>query len=176
MKIIAFSGKSSAGKSTAAGYLSRTYGFHVSSFAARLKDLAATFYPFTYPDLYGSQRNKPYKEYTWTPREFLVTLGHFCRFFDKDYFVKNLNEDGYTKIAIDDLRFKNEAEALKTRGATLIRIERYEKYLTTSADQSETDLDDYKGFDYTINTVENRSLQAFYDRLEEIMEKVNGTK
>lgn len=51
---------------------------------------------------------------------------------------------------VTDVRFLNEAEAIKKLGGTLIRIERQQEKDSASEHISETELDNYV-FDYTIN-------------------------
>ena len=175
--IIAFSGKSRAGKTSAANYLVANYGFKKVSFAEELKEIAKSFYPFTQSELYGEFKDEKYKELDWTPREFLIRLGHFVRFHDTNYFVKAITGlPGSSNWVVDDLRFKNEAETLREKNATLIRIERYKKYLNNIVDASETELDDYKYFDYRINEVENRDLKSLHTKLDHLMDAIGIEK
>lgn len=55
---------------------------------------------------------------------------------------------GINVIFIPDLRFRNEAKTLKEVGSVLIRIARPEQICDEH--ESETELDDYKGFDEII--------------------------
>lgn len=119
--------------------------------------------------MYGNEKDVPYLHHSWTPREFLITLGEMIRFFDPDYLVRNLPRN-YTDMAVDDLRFLNEASDLAGRGSRLVRIERLPRHLKTNVSRSETELDAYDKWDAVINTTENRGIQALYARLDEIME------
>lgn len=58
----------------------------------------------------------------------------------------------YPNWIIPDVRFKNEADAIRERCGTLIRVERHSIYPRTHS--FETDLDNYK-FDYTIRNDES---------------------
>jgi hypothetical protein len=174
--IIAFSGKRGVGKTVAAQYLSTNYGFKVVSFAGRLKELANLLFPFTPKDLYGANKEKPFEPYSWTPREFLINFGNFMRYYDPNYWIMIATKGISGNIAIDDLRYKNEARYLKDDGAKLIRISRFAKdnpYKGEINDPSETDLDDYKDFDYKINEVENISIYGLHTRLNHIMEELD---
>lgn|SRR3990167_1291658 len=170
--IIAFSGKRGVGKSTAAKFLELEHGFVKSSFATPLKELARQIFPFDHLDFSEQNKEIKYKMYDWTPREFMINLGKFCRYYDVEYFVKRLKIN--PKTVIDDLRFKNEYDYLKRKGAVLVRISRYEKqnpYKTVLNDSSETELDNEK-FDYEINEIQNESLYTMQKRLNYIISKV----
>lgn len=175
--ILAFSGKSKAGKTTAANYLQVNYGFRKLSFADRLKELAKEFYPFNTIESHGELKDKPYKKYDWTPRDFLIRLGHFVRFHDPEYFINYIsNLPTSTNWVIDDLRFKNEAKNLKEMGATLIRLERYKKYLNNIVDSSETELDDYDKFDFKVHEVQNTDIKTLHKQLDIIMSELGYAK
>ncbi len=58
-----------------------------------------------------------------------------------------MSQDFPSKWLVTDVRFENEAEAIKERGGILLRINRN---VDTGTHPSETSLDDYK-FDYTIS-------------------------
>ncbi len=68
------------------------------------------------------------------------------------------------KWIVTDVRFKNEAEAIKERGGIIIRLER--DYHIKSDHSSETDLDNYK-FDYLINN--NSSVGHLATSLSDIL-------
>lgn len=176
--IIGFSGKRGVGKTAASVYLARKYGFHTISFAASLKEKAKLFFPFTPSDLSEKGKEKPYKNYDWTPRDFIISVGKMARFYDPDYWVNNSPlETQQGDISIDDVRFPNECEKIKSMGGKVVRIERFEKlniYGKNLDDASETSLDNYKGFDYTIDACRNVALQDLHDRLDYMMELFDG--
>lgn len=154
--IIAFSGKRGVGKTLAADFLVEHHGFKKMSFAQRLKEVAEDLFP----GITKAPKEKPFKSYDWTPRDFMIRLGQFMRYWEPDYWVKTMDlEHKRGKIVIDDLRFKNEAEYLKSFNAKLVRIERYPKLNIYGPevldDISEKDLDDYKDFDAVIPDVAN---------------------
>jgi hypothetical protein len=171
--IIGLSGKRGVGKSTAADFLIDTHNFKRVSFADKLKETARTFFPFTSVDFSPSGKEKKYKNYDWTPREFLIHLGQFARFHDEDYWVKASGLAAATgKIVIDDVRFPNEVEYLKSVGAKIIRINRFEKlnpYGKNLDDPSETSLDGYKGFDYVVEDVQNIKVSDLYKTMTQAL-------
>ena len=174
--IYAFSGKRGVGKTAASLYM-KNYGFHRVSIAESLRSLAKQIFPFNDLDLSDIKRKEaPYRRYEWSPREFLVNLGEFLRYHDSDYLVKravtSFKPGG--RFVIDDVRFLNEVNILKTLGAKIIRIERYERdnpYGKNLDIPSETQLDDYAGFDYKIEAVQNLTLNSLTNVIDSIMKE-----
>lgn len=105
-----------------------------------------------------------------TNREFLQILGtEIGRNIDKDIWVKSLFMDygeGCDWI-IPDVRFINEAEAIKSRSGILIKVERDTGYVDNHA--SEHALDNYTSFDYIIQN--NGNIEELVSKVEEIMLK-----
>ncbi len=174
------SGKRGVGKSTAAKYLVKKYGFIRVGMADDLKALAKTMFPFTDRDFDLGKEHK-YKQYDWTPREFLIHLGELMRYHDPDYWLKRLMAkcaDDTKNYCVDDLRFKNEAQAIVISGGKLLRIERYEKKNPYGKDldiPSEKDLDDYT-FDFTVPRVRNCSMTELERQLDAFMGELSETK
>jgi len=78
---------------------------------------------------------------------------------------------GYIKFPnwfISDMRFPNEVKAIKERGGLLIRINR-PSVVSTDTHESETALDDFKGFDLVITN--NDDLDGIYQILLPFVEK-----
>lgn len=170
--IIGMSGVMGSGKTVSANYLQEVYKFKKVSFAASLKEKAKLFFPFSEFD-FTAGKQKKYKSYDWTVREFLIHLGSFARFHDSDYWVKESGIDNAVgRIVIDDVRFPNEVDYLKKLGAKLIRLKRYEKlniYGKGLDDPSETSLNDYKDFDYIVEDCVNTTLPSLYKQLDNAM-------
>jgi hypothetical protein len=152
-RLIGFSGKMRSGKTWAAHYLAAKCGAEVVSFADALKhDLADL--GFSWEELTST---KP-------PilRRLMQVYGQAQRFYQPDYWlVQGMDEakflilDGYP-VVIDDVRFKNEADAIRAAGGVVVRLEidedfhvDYDRLPDTMADESEIDLDDYE-FDYVL--------------------------
>jgi hypothetical protein len=173
--IIGFSGWRGNGKTTAAVYLARKYGFHTVSFASSLKEMARLFFPFDPSDWSERNKEKAYKDYDWSPRDFAVALGEFARFHDPDYWVKKANiEDQVGDISIDDVRFQNEVDYIKSLGGKTVRIERQEKlnvYGKHLNIPSETALDNYKGFDFRIESCWNVEMEDLHRQLDNMMKQ-----
>ena len=174
--LIGLSGKSGSGKSTAADYLTREHGYHQFAFAGALKDTVGTAFGFTHEQLHGNLKESIDPRYGVSPRWCLQWLGtEVLRARFPDIWIKNLRREileflsinGQRPLVVTDVRFRDEAEALRKMGAVLVRIERDEGLRTAGGDAcptkacatgipnhvSEVALDDYGrtgGWDYVI--------------------------
>lgn len=174
--IIAFNGPRGAGKTTSANYLCRHHGFKVVSFGSFLRSVAKEFFPFSVSDFSEVGKERKFKEYDWTPREFLIALGKMGRFFDEDLWVKKSGLDQLQgRIVVDDLRFPNEAKYLLSLGAKIVRINRYSNlnvYGEPLDDESEKALDNFDKFDYTIHECRNMTLNDLHKELRNMLSSV----
>jgi hypothetical protein len=164
--IIGISGKAGHGKDTVAEFIRERYlakfldrEIKIIGFADKLKEVISTLTGVNIQTLHDpagkklkcdilSSKNDPV-----TYRESMLRIGKAIReTFHKDIWIKLALDDPnmlYKKlIIVKDVRFLNEAEAIKDRGGILIRVTR--PGVETGNDPSETQLDDYKGFDNDI--------------------------
>ena len=155
MKILALSGKRGSGKSTIAEFLADEYGAIRLSFAMAIRnDLAAI----------GCDRQTLNMKPTPIPaRNLLVAYGQFRRWCNPDHWVSpllgemtSLRQNGVDLVVVDDLRFWNEAEALETYGAILVRVwiddpKHMPEFIPgVDDDRSETDLDQWQDWSHVI--------------------------
>lgn len=160
MKIIGLSGKIGSGKSTFAAILKellREEGYIVEerNFADKLKKIC-----FELTGVYGytqEEKNIYIADYDKNVGEILQQIGTEAlrNNFDKDVWVKStlraLNPNVY--YIIGDLRFENEAEILRSRGALLVRLNGDPAKVRENSGRdlnhiSETALDNYAHFDF----------------------------
>lgn len=102
------------------------------------------------------------------PRTLLQWWGtDYRRAQDQDYWVKRLQEtldrDNPEIALVTDVRFPNEADAIKKLGGYLVKVTRTTKPdVTVPAHPSENALDGYKGWDFHIkaDTIRDCHLQA----------------
>lgn len=129
-KVIGFAGFKGAGKTTAA--LMMAQGFihsEILSFAAPLKAFVGGLFDFSDDQLYGDQKEVVDPRWGVTPRQVLQHLGtEGVRHLVPDFWVKKMamSIDTYHNnctILIDDVRFPDEIEFVKSRGS-LIYIDR----------------------------------------------------
>jgi energy-coupling factor transporter ATP-binding protein EcfA2 len=127
---------------------------YIVPFAKNIKLITSKLIGCNESDLYDQDFKK--LQITWitgspTVRKILQDVGIIFREkIDPDIWIKSLfkiteNED---HVIIPDVRFINEADAIKKRGGLLIRINRPGK--NGDGHISETSLDNYKDFDYII--------------------------
>ncbi len=107
---------------------------------------------------FGARNNLSYEEIDSNKgiyRTGLIKLGDEGRKIDPDFWLKKIIE-AKENIIVPDVRLIHEAEVFKNAGALLIRVEAsYEircrrGTITNQNDLTEVELDNYKGFDFTI--------------------------
>lgn len=155
--IIGISGKAHSGKSTVVDMLIRKYGFEHYAFGDQLKWLVNRYFGIPTHELWVDKK-KP------EVRKLLQSVGDLMRGeVDERYFVRVIEmtvKDNEGIVAISDVRYRNEAEMIQDNGGILIKIEREDGPMVEhGADHSsETELDNYTEWDYTIKnfgTLEN---------------------
>lgn len=194
--IIGISGKIAAGKDTVAqmlsyifyrqttrdylGYENHRYynrGFpNIYPFAGRLKKCAAVMLGMNEAAMY--HRDSKEAKIPWlgkSVREVLQFLGNTVREnLDKDFWVKSLFINREGDLIIPDVRYKNEATAVRSRGGILIRVNR--PGFNGDGHISETELDNFTDFHYVINNDGN--LEELYNKVlaiaDDIRERQKG--
>lgn len=138
-RLIAFAGRAGVGKSEASGLLIQRHGFVPTKFAAPLKAMLTTMYEFSGIDadeiterLEGKLKEKPDSILGGTsPRRAMQTLGgEWGRDMVRpDLWVSLWKRDAQRKLTaglslvVDDLRYPNEAEAIRELGGEIWKIE-----------------------------------------------------
>lgn len=164
--ILGISGKRGTGKTALANIFESKYGWCPVPLAQKLKEKCRTEFGLTYSETDGADKEILLEKYNLTSREIMISMGQWYRHIDSFFWIKSvfqtikdLEELGYHKFVIPDVRFVNEAAYLKMNNAFLIRLERHQHlniYKEPLKDSSETDLDYYPDFDYIIP--ENRNI------------------
>lgn len=177
--IIACSGKIASGKDTVAKYIQKTYPeyrFVKKSFGYNVKKVCAIM-----SDVSLQQQLSRKGKLIFLP-DWNMTVGQMQQKVATELFRDKLNYDSwvislfstYTEEqnwVISDLRFKNEAEAIKKHDGIIIRLNGdpaglREKDTRDPTHISETDLDDYDKFDIIWENKPN------IDTLKKLMEKL----
>jgi cytidylate kinase len=182
MTIIAISGKIGSGKDTVAEKIIETFpefNFQHVKFADNVKKVCAIISGVPLEKFYsraGKLEYIPKWKMTVGQMQPIIGTDVLRNYFDQEVWVKSLLASHETKnLIISDLRFRNEAAALKQKESLLIRLEGDPANLRTQDPRainhlSEIDLDDYPHFDLKW---ENRPPLSRLDILmEQIKDKI----
>ena len=144
----------------------------IHSFAFNLKQCIAACTGVDYHDL--AKRSLKSTQISWLNisfRQLLQSLGEAVRCqINENFWVYSMlatYQDSDFWI-VSDVRYKNEADELLSRGALLIRINRESNNSDTH--QSEVDLDSYDKFSYIIEN--DGSLEDLYNKVKKIYQTV----
>ena len=144
----------------------------IHSFAGNLKRCAAICTGVDYHDF--EKRSLKSTQISWLNisfRQLLQALGEAARCqINENFWVYSMlatYQDSDFWI-VSDVRYKNEADELLSRGALLIRITRESNNSDTH--KSEVDLDSYDKFSYIIEN--NGSLEDLYNKVKKIYQTV----
>jgi hypothetical protein len=179
--IIGLSGYARSGKDTAADNLINRHGFTRYSFAAPIKEAMYILNPIVYSDSIGDFRYRnlvdvygldsakdSHPEIRRLLQVFGTEVGRnmFGNNFWVDLTLNSLKEEN---VVISDVRFKNEADAIKSAGGQVWRINRHGVGPVTDH-SSEIDLDDYL-FDHIIDN--DYSVVDLNNIIDMLLEKQN---
>ncbi len=117
--LIGICGKARHGKDTIADHLVRSHNFYKGSFAIPVKEFAVRHFNLEPEEVYGEKTEKS--------RWILQAIGNGCREeFGKNVWIDKLFNTiaGVEAVVISDVRYVNEAEAIKARGGYIIKVER----------------------------------------------------
>lgn len=189
MIICGIFGHAQSGKGVAADLIDREFGFVQVAFAEALKEVCSILYSLPLDMFEGANKYKKL-ESGISIREILQQTGTKVREMDKDIWVKNAFRRGYARfkksnieaitnqipeaqvrgILFSDMRYLNELEAVKQARGYLIKIIRPE--VEDGGEEwrkhaSETELDSYTKWDYTI---ENKgTVEEYHNAIRKVM-------
>jgi hypothetical protein len=131
MQLIGLTGRSGAGKNTAADYLEKAHGYHRMALADPIKEALQVMLGLTHNQVYGDSREVPLDWlHGFTPRALLQTLGtEWGRcLVHPDIWItclfRRLEQAAVERVVITDVRFDNEVHAIHARGGAVWAIER----------------------------------------------------
>ncbi len=163
MTIIGLTGKSGSGKDAAASHLVCRYGFVRLAFADALKAAAKCIFSLSDAQLWGSEKDVTDLYWGVTPGRILQLVGTECMRagFADDVWIRALCRklEGRDYV-VTDVRFPNEAEAIRHWGGKVYRIERPGHVSTRAAHISETALDHYPVDGIIVNDADRGTLGA----------------
>ena len=178
--IIGLSGYAQSGKDSVAKILVDNYNFERIGFADALKDIALSINPIMEN---GYSLSREIKEFGWDitknarteARRFLQELGTTLRDkVDKDIWVniamKKVAE--YNDVVISDVRFQNEADAIRKAGGQIWRVERPNIHAVNShvseSDMDEWDFDAYVHNDGNLDNLDF-AVKLMYRKTHELL-------
>jgi phosphomevalonate kinase len=177
MRLIALSAKRRGGKTTLGDILFDKYGYNPISLADPLKAMCREQFGLTKEQTDGGLKEVIDERYNKTPRQIMIGFGQFYRSIDPDFWTKKLFESmrQHTQaqlrtFVVTDVRFTNEMEWMRRHSALSVRLERSPDLTGAYInDVSETDLDDYVGWDIYIPSDKNVNMQD----LERVAERIH---
>jgi hypothetical protein len=153
-----------SGKDTAANALARDLGYTKVAFADKLKELALHTAPIITGQIAATNVQSGRGRLDWAVqgmgwdeaknvypevRRFLQLLGEGARnLFGEDFWVEQALGGVKGNVVVSDVRYPNEAEAVKAKGGFLIKVER--PGYVAQGHVSETALADFDGWDAVI--------------------------
>lgn len=171
---IAFGYKARSGKDTAAEYLRGQYGGEIFKFAQPIYDIMKAAHAIA-----GIDSFKDTKFLTWVGTD-------WGRSINKDLWVNHCidrinatqkrgcymsGEPFVDNFYVTDMRFPNEAQALKDNGFMLVRIDRNNRPSENRAvHESENAMNDFKDWDMIIDN--NGHLEDFYEQLQKLVQVI----
>lgn len=180
--LLAFTGRAGAGKDTAAAYLEDHYAFTVIAFAEPLLDMGHAL--AHHADVDGAWlteralKEKPMAVLGISYRNFARTVADALRRFDENFFARIAVHRARqamalgSNVVITDLRYPNEAEALRPLGAQLVRITRPTAELAPVAHHSSEAHTDLLPVQHRIGN--HGSPAALLDQLDDLMHQLRG--
>jgi hypothetical protein len=154
-RIIGLAGKARSGKDTVAQILGDLYGYHTTAFAESLKRACGEIFHFNAAQLYGDLKEEVDPFWQMTPRHVMQHVGtELFRHWRSEIWVQScarrIAMEPTVNWVIVDVRFPNEADAVRRWGGKVVWIERPGRPTLNDAvacHASETALDRYDGFD-----------------------------
>lgn len=166
-RIIGLVGTAGSGKSTVSEALKTHHGFLIEPFAKPLKEMLLAL-GVPYASLYGTTAEKeaPLAQFCGkSGRELAQTLGtEWGRSHDHDFWVqvwKSRIERTNYDIVADDVRFLNEAAAIKDLGGEIWKVERPGTRTAHSTHPSEVELHSIRPDLVLRNEYSKRDLESF---------------
>lgn len=177
--LVGVAGKAASGKDTVAAILKEKYGFKRLAFADELKRVARHLLGLTDEDVTDHEaKERVNPRWGKSPRQLLQGMGEgIRRYVHEDVWVNFVLQDVelYPNIVISDLRYPNEAKAIKAQGGFLIRVNRPGKGSKTGADHvSETALDSFKGAFWDHEIDNSGTLDQLATKVREVMADLEG--
>lgn len=183
MVLVGLMGIKGSGKTSAASYLIKKYGFVEKSFAECLKRACQELFLLTNNQVFGTQEEKETPDNRWfgcTPRKMLQFVGTDLLRDNLDKIMPGLGNDIFVHhfklwyeseimknpnlcVIVSDVRFKNEIDFLQKLGGFVIKINR-PSVMTNDMHPSEMELQSITTYNYLIDNTS--TLEDFYRKID----------
>lgn len=173
--IIGLAGKARSGKDTVAEYLVRRYAFRTRAFASSLKYAAWEVFGWSVEHTDGDLKEDMDPYWGFSPRWALQHMGteamrnNVCQDVWIKSLYKHIRELPDLDWVISDVRFPDEAKAVKEWGGVLWRIERTNNP-SIGCHASEVSLDDYEDWDEVITNYDGAK-DALFENVDKLIEQ-----
>jgi hypothetical protein len=131
MMMIGLVGKARCGKSSVAKVLVRDYGYLQYAMAGPIRKAILAGLPFLDSRFLHEDKEEIVPELGVTGRHLLQSLGHeWGRKSSEDIWIKSLEAEfelmkiDHRKVVVDDVRYENEVDWIKSKGGTILGIDR----------------------------------------------------
>jgi hypothetical protein len=169
-----------SGKDCAGEYLQKHFGFTQAAFADKLKKAAMLIFELSYEQVYGDLKEILDLRWNDTPRNILQKMGTECmrNGYAKDIWVRALEmrirrEGIDNDWCVTDVRFVEEAHAIKRWGGKLVLVDRPgAPGIATNKHASETSMEAWDSWDYLLRN--HGDLPELYANIEIMMKKLRG--
>jgi hypothetical protein len=174
--------KARSGKDETGKYLQKHFGFTQAAFADKLKKAAMLIFELSYEQVYGDLKDVLDERWNDTPRNILQKMGTECmrNGYAKDVWVRALEmrirKEGINNDwCVTDVRFIEEADAIKAWGGVVVLINRPNlPAIATAKHDSETVMEAYTGWDYLLDN--SSDLPQLYANIEVMMKRFKHLK
>lgn len=184
--LIGITGQKFSGKSTVASMLANAFykanGYRaiwdIDSFARPLKEIVCALSGCTMEQLedYDFKEKKVVPEHLWTfcanethnYRSLLQGMGDYLRSKNPNIFIDSILVGDRANLIISDVRFPNEAKAIRDAGGIIVKILR-DSVTSNDTHQSETQIGNIAGNIIVFNDGSLEHLKAMVDTLANII-------
>jgi len=175
--IIGISGKARSGKDAIATYLTTEHGFQRRALADSLKDAARSIFGWDDDHVHGTLKETVDRFWGFSPRWALQKMGTEAMRdnFSEDVWIRSLRKyiDTHSgkPFVVPDVRFPDEAQAIRDWGGILIRITRPGiEPVGIDGHVSETALDDWRDWDFVVDN--DGDLSDLWQKVDDMVSKV----
>ena len=172
--IIGLGYRKHSGKDTVADELVRSNGFYKTSWADPLKRAVMEAFGWDERHVYGDLKEVVDPRWNMTPREALQHVGtDLFRNWIPDFWVRRtmMEVEHHQHVVIPDVRFPNEAQAIKDAGGIVWCVNRPSLGPPTDSHESETAMADYKNWDAIVHN--DGTVEDLRDYIKQLMEAVS---